>query len=185
LTGSRIDYFAGDEGKMSIQWRKTRTRAWAAVACTFCALAVPGSPLPASAAEPCAHDQICGLKKVNDWSDGTLRVLSLRDGVKPATIRVGDFHPDNVHVLPDGNLLIAGQIGTARDIMACVKAPACSVGSMIVVVDPRTREVRSHWTVAPTSTFGAASTALLHGQDYWVSSFRGDRIVRLGPAPGE
>jgi sugar lactone lactonase YvrE len=217
---------------MSIQWRKMQTRAATAVACTCCALAVPGSPLPASAADVAvtsfgtpgdegtaellagrptgfvarwepkkgwahvagsefggdngvAATPDGGVLYVNDWSDGTLRVLSLRDGVKPATIRVGDFHPDNVHILPDGNLLIAGQIGTARDIMAFVKAPTCSVGSMIVVVDPRTRRVRSHWTIAPTSTFGAASTALLYGHDYWVSSFRGDRIVRLGPAPGE
>jgi hypothetical protein len=126
-----------------------------------------------------------GVLFVNDWSDGTLRVLPLHNGVAPVTIRLGDFHPDNVHVLPDGNLLVAGQIGTPRDVMACVKGPTCLVGSLIVVVDPRTREVRSHWTVSPTSTFGAASTALLYGHDYWASSFRGDRIVRLGPAPGQ
>jgi hypothetical protein len=124
-----------------------------------------------------------GVLYVNDWSDGTLRVLSLRDAVAPVTIRLGDFHPDNVHLLPDGNLLVAGQIGTPRDVMACVKAPTCSVGSMIVVVDPRTREVREHWAVAPASAFGAASAVLLYGHDYWASSFRGDRIVRLGPAP--
>jgi hypothetical protein len=38
-------------------------------------------------------------------------------------------------------------------------------------------------TVAPTSTFGAASTALLYGKDYWMSSFRGDRIIRLNATP--
>src|ERR1700730_2898220 len=119
---------------------------------------------------------------VNDWSDGTLRVLSLRDGVAPVTIKLGDFHPDNLHWLPDGNLLIAGQIGKPGEIIACVKESTCSVGSMIVVVDPGTREVRSHWSVAPTRTFGAASTALLYGPDYWASSFRGDRIVRVGAA---
>lgn len=124
-----------------------------------------------------------GVLYVNDWSDGTLRVLSLRDAVAPVTIRLGDFHPDNVHLLADGNLLVAGQMGTPRDVMECVNAPTCPVGSMIVVVDPRAREVRAHWTVAPTPAFGAASTALLYGQDYWASSFRGDRIVRLGPAP--
>ena len=117
---------------------------------------------------------------VNDWSDGTLRVLSLRDGVAPVTIKLGDFHPDNLHWLPDGNLLIAGQMGKPDDIIACVRESTCSVGSMIVTVDPRAREVRSHWAVAPTSTFAAASTALLYGPDYWASSFRGDRIIRLG-----
>jgi hypothetical protein len=120
---------------------------------------------------------------VNDWNDGTLRIVPLRNGVAPATIKLGDFHPDNVHFLPDGNLLIAGQIGTARDIMACAAQSTCFVASMIVVVDPKAQTVRSHWSVAPTSTFGAASTALMYGKDYWLSSFRGDRIMRLSPTP--
>lgn len=120
---------------------------------------------------------------VNDWNDGTLRIVPLGKGVAPATIKLGNFHPDNVHSLADGKLLIAGQIGNARDIMACAKEASCSVGSMIVVVDPKSQMVQSHLTVAPTSTFGAASTALLYGKDYWMSSFRGDRIIRLNAAP--
>jgi hypothetical protein len=72
---------------------------------------------------------------VADWSDGTLRIVPLEKGVAPATIKLGHFHPDNVHFLA-------------------------------------------------TSTFGAASTALLYGKDYWMSSFRGDRIIRLNPTPG-
>jgi hypothetical protein len=120
---------------------------------------------------------------VNDWTDGTLRIVPLEKGVAPATIKLGDFHPDNVHFLPDGNLLIAGQIGSARDILACAAQSTCSVASMIVVVDPKTQMVRSHWVVAPTLAFGAASTALLYGKVYWMSSFRGDRIVRLTHQP--
>ncbi|HZT02893.1 MAG TPA: hypothetical protein VFA39_11565 [Steroidobacteraceae bacterium] len=120
---------------------------------------------------------------VNDWNDGTLRVLSLRTGVAPTRIRLGDFHPDNLHWLPDGRLLIAGQVGTARAIMNCSGDSKCRVGSMIAIVDPRLSAVRLRWAVTPTSTFAAASTALLYGADYWASSFRGDRIVRLGPAP--
>jgi hypothetical protein len=121
---------------------------------------------------------------VNDWNDGTLRIVPLVNGISPATIRLGHFHPDNLHFLPNGNLLIAGQIGSAREIMACASQATCPVGSMIVVVDPKSQMVRSHRTVAPTSTFGAASTALLYGKDYWMSSFRGDRIIRLNPTPG-
>jgi hypothetical protein len=122
---------------------------------------------------------------VNDWNDGTLRIVPIGNDVAPATIKLGDFHPDNVHFLPDGNLLIAGQIGNARDIMACATQSTCSVGSMIVVVDPKAQMVRSHWSVAPTTTFGAASTALMYGKDYWISSFRGDRIMRLSPTAGQ
>ncbi len=124
-----------------------------------------------------------GTLYINDWSDGTMRVLSLHGKAAPVTIKLGDFHPDNVHALPDGNLLIAGQTGTPRDILSCETGPTCSAGSAIAVVDPATREVKLHWTVAPSATFGAASTALLYDRDYWASSFRGDRIVRLGPEP--
>lgn len=108
---------------------------------------------------------------VNDWNDGTLRIVPLTKSVASAAIKLGNFHPDNVHFLPDGNLLIAGQMGNARAIMACSTQATCPVGSKIVVVDPKEHMVRSHWTIASTSTFGAASTAVLYGKDYWVSSF--------------
>jgi sugar lactone lactonase YvrE len=116
---------------------------------------------------------------INDWSDGTLRIVPLRPDKPPATIQLGSFHPDNVHSLSDGNLLIAGQVGTASDVLACVAQPACPVASMIVVVDPRRQLVKSRWTVESSATFGAASTALLYRGRYWLSSFRGDRIIQV------
>lgn len=120
---------------------------------------------------------------VNDWNDSTFRVLSLRKGVAPVSIKLGGFHPDNLHWLPDGRLLIAGEIGKARDVLGCASAGAYAVGSMIVIVDPRSREVRMRRVVPPTSTFAAASTALRYRSDYWASSFRGDRVVDFGRAP--
>ena len=119
---------------------------------------------------------------VNDWNDGTLRVLPLAGHSAPAVIRLGDLHPDNIHFLRNGKLLIAGQVGAARDILACATLAPCSVASMIVIIDPRSRAVLSHSVIPATSTFGAASTALLYGRDLWLSSFRGDRIVRLSRA---
>jgi hypothetical protein len=121
---------------------------------------------------------------VNDWNDGTLRVVPLGHGAPPATIGLGSFHPDNIHALPNGDLLIAGQIGSAREILACATQSSCSVGSMVVEVDRTSQSVRSRWIVPATSAFGAASTALSYGGHYWLSSFRGDRIVELTPTPG-
>jgi hypothetical protein len=115
---------------------------------------------------------------INDWADGTLRILPLGQGAG-ATIPLGTFHPDNVHLLPGGNLLIAGQIGSARDMLPCMKGPGCPVGSMIVVVDPAQREVVARERVGPSASFGAASTAILYEGRYWLSSFRGDRIRRV------
>jgi len=121
---------------------------------------------------------------VNDWGDGTLRVISLRGGSSPGIIRLGGFHADNLHWLPDGRLLIAGQVGTPRDILlGCSSDAACAVGSMIVIVDPRSRQVVWRRAVPPTATFAAASTALRYGSNYWLSSYRGDRVVCVGPAP--
>ena len=120
---------------------------------------------------------------VNDWSDGTLRIVPLNRGVASATIKLGDFHPDNVHSLGNGNLVIAGQIGAASDIMGCASQSACAVGSMIVIVDPKRGSVVSRQSVAATATFGAAATALQDGKDFWLSSFRGDRIVRVESKP--
>jgi hypothetical protein len=120
---------------------------------------------------------------IDDWNDGTLRTLSLRKGVKSTSIRLGDFHPDNLHLLPDGRLLIAGQVGNATKIVDCLDHPTCYAGSMIVLVDPQTRRVRFRWFLAATSRFSAASTALRYGSEYWASSFRGDCIVEVAPAP--
>jgi hypothetical protein len=122
---------------------------------------------------------------VNDWNDGTLRVLSLHKEVAPITVQLGGFHPDNLHWLPDGRLLIAGQIGNAKDIMGCAQKTACGVGSMIVIFDPRSLKVQFHRTVAPTATFAAASTALSYGMGFWASSFRGDCIAWLASAPNQ
>jgi hypothetical protein len=122
---------------------------------------------------------------VNDWSDGTLRVVPLRPGVAATIIPLGDFHPDNVHLLPNGDLLIAGQTGSPGDIMRCASVPACGAGSMIALVDPKHRRLLAHWPIAASESFGAAATALQYGRDFWLSSFRGDRIVRVGPQPGQ
>jgi hypothetical protein len=115
---------------------------------------------------------------VNDWNDGTLRVVPLTPGREPVTIQLGHFHPDNVHWMAGGNLLIAGQIGSARDVLRCASSASCSIASKIVVLDARHQQIRSENEVAASADFGAASTALFYRGHYWLSSFRGDRIIQ-------
>lgn len=138
---------------------------------------VPGSEFGGDNGVAAALDN--SVIYVNDWSDGTLRIIPLDKNARLAIIKLGEFHPDNVHLLSSGNLLIAGQIGNPRDILSCATPAPCRVGSMIVVVDPKRQTVLSRREVAPTPTFGAAATALQYGKDFWLSSFRGDRIVRV------
>jgi hypothetical protein len=64
--------------------------------------------------------------------------------------------------------------------MGCAAQSACSAGSMIVVVAPKRGAVVFEKKVAATATFGAAATALQDGKDFWLSSFRGDRLCWSG-----
>lgn len=116
---------------------------------------------------------------VSGWGDGTLHILPAR-GNHARNIHVGDFHPDNIHRLSNGRLLIAGQIGSTREIMACSESSKCHVGSEVVIVDPQSGGVFPQAIAQPTSYFAAASTALLYAHDFWASSFRGDRLELLG-----
>lgn len=116
---------------------------------------------------------------INGWGDGTLHILPAH-GDHARNIHVGDFHPDNIHRLSSGRLLIAGQVGSSREIMACSEGSKCHVGSEVVIVDPRNGAVFPQAIVQPTPDFAAASTALLYAHDFWASSFRGDRLELLG-----
>ncbi len=139
---------------------------------------VPGSEFGGDNGIAAARDG--SVLYVNDWADGTLRILPLKAGGATQTILLGSFHPDNVHWMSNGNLLIAGQIGMPRDMMECFQKPTCPVGSMIVVVSPRTGKVLSRQTVEGNGPFGAASVAVPYKTDFWLGSFRGDRILRVG-----
>jgi len=164
------DLLAGHPGGFVTRW--TPKKGWARV---------PGSEFGGDNGVSAAADG--SVLYVNDWSDGTLRLVPLNKVAPPATIKLGEFHPDNVHLLGNGDLLIAGQIGAASDIMGCASQSACAVGSMIVIVDPKRRSVTSRQSVAPTAAFGAAATALQYGKDFWLSSFRGDRVMRVTSKP--
>ncbi len=166
----KADLMAGKPSGFVATW--SRSRGW---------VHIPGSDFGGDNGIAASRDG--SILYVNDWRDGTLRILPLRAGAPAGSLALGDFHPDNVHWLPNGNLLIAGQIGAAQDLMACVRNTNCPVGSMVVVVDPRKRAVHSHQAVADSPPFGAASVALSYKGNYWLGSFRGDRIIRVADQP--
>jgi hypothetical protein len=125
---------AGDRGQPSC-WRDIRVASSVDGLGKRVGYTWPGSDFGGDNGVAAAPDG--GVLYVNDWNDGTLRIVPLGKGIAPASIRLGNFHPDNVHLLPDGNLLIAGQIGDAHDIMACATQATCAVASMLVVVDSK------------------------------------------------
>jgi sugar lactone lactonase YvrE len=120
---------------------------------------------------------------VNAWASGALWVLSRNGERPPLRIALGSLHPDNVHRQPDGMLLIAGQVGDASAILNCAQ-PFCAMPSALLLLDPAKARVVLHAQFPPTANFGAASTALRYRGRYWLTSFRGDRMIATSPDAG-
>jgi len=116
---------------------------------------------------------------VNGWGDGTLHIVPLGAGTA-STIKLANIHPDNAHFLPDGKLLIAGQMGQADTIMGCGVGPVCPMDSNVVLFDVHAKKVLEQISAKATPTFGAASTAILFDHQYWGTSFGGDRMELIG-----
>ena len=99
-----------------------------------------------------------------------------------AVINTG-FHTDNLRWGLDGFLYAAGQRDTVPNLFACAPGTSqrCTSPFSVLKIDPvtlQTREVLHH---PGTPTFGAASTALLVGHEYWLATPHGDRIA-IAPA---
>jgi SMP-30/Gluconolactonase/LRE-like region len=85
---------------------------------------------------------------------------------------------DNLRWMADGSLLAAGQDADMPAVFQC-RAPECHVGSAAVKIDTRTLETQRVLTYKGNESFEGSTTAIDVGKEYWVGSFRGDRIARL------
>ena len=115
--------------------------------------------------------------------DETLVRLSL-DG-KPgerAVIKTG-FHTDNLRWGSDGFLYAAGQRDTVQNLLACAPNTnqRCSSPFSVLRIDPVTFQAREVVRHPGAASFGAASTALRIGAEYWLGTPHGDRIA-IAPA---
>jgi hypothetical protein len=75
----------------------------------------------------------------SSWSSRQLVILSRRDGSRRAIPL--NFMPDNIHRLPDGSLLVAGQRTTVAAIRACTGAQ-CPQPWVVARVQPGTGRVQ-------------------------------------------
>jgi sugar lactone lactonase YvrE len=96
---------------------------------------------------------------------------------KRDTIPIGIL-TDNLRWMNDGSLLAAGQDTKMPDVFAC-RAPACHVGSAGVKIDPRTLKTTRLVTYAGNDSFEGGTTVLEVGNEYWIGSYKGDKIARL------
>lgn len=76
------------------------------------------------------------------------------------------FRVDNIRWARDGSILAAGQGG----------APGAQA-SIVVKIDPKTLAIREVLRRPNSDVFGAGTVAVEIGNDYWVGSFRGDRLA--------
>jgi sugar lactone lactonase YvrE len=115
--------------------------------------------------------------------DETVVRLSL-DGTpgKRAIINTG-FHTDNLRWGSDGFLYASGQRDTVANLFACAPntRQRCTSPFSVVRIDPVTLQMQEvvHHPGGPS--FGAASTALRIGDEYWLGTPHGDRIA-IAPA---
>jgi len=91
--------------------------------------------------------------------------------VKRDEIPLG-FRVDNIRWARDGSILAAGQGG----------APGGAQASIVVKVNPESLAVKEVVRHPNSPAFGAGTVAVEIGNQYWIGSFRGDRIAVV-PAP--
>ena len=94
------------------------------------------------------------------------------------------FRVDNVRWSRDGSLLAAGQGPAEATAGRPASAGAAAAGggpgaqaSIVVKIDPKTLAVREVLRRPNMPAFGAGTVAVEVGKDYWVGSFRGDRLA--------
>jgi hypothetical protein len=115
--------------------------------------------------------------------DETVVRLSL-DGTPMgrAVIHTG-FHTDNLRWGLDGFLYATGQRDTVPNLFACAPntTQRCTSPFSVLRIDPVTLQTREVVRHPGAPTFGAASTALRIGDEYWFGTPHGDRIA-IAPA---
>jgi WD40 repeat protein len=114
--------------------------------------------------------------------DETVVRLSLDGTGERAVIKTG-FHTDNLRWGSDGFLYASGARDTLSNLWACAPntRQRCTSPFSVVRIDPVTLQTREVVRHPGGPTFGAASTALRIGDEYWLGTPHGDRIA-IAPA---
>ena len=107
-----------------------------------------------------------------------VRKLARKSGELLATAQIAS--PDNVLWSPDGSLLVASHNAPLNELFACgeIEAGACPFYYSILALDPDTLAPRALYENAGPP-MGAGTAALRIGDELFVGTFKGDRIVRV------
>lgn len=91
---------------------------------------------------------------------------------------------DNSSWAPDGRLLVASFVGPLWETLSCdgIERGSCPVAFEIVAVDPETLAVETLYR-GGGAPMGAGTVGLRVGDELFVGSFAGDRILRVALEP--
>ncbi len=114
------------------------------------------------------------------WGNKAVVRLSRGGGasVTRATIPVS-FLADNLRWAPDGQLMVAGQNASAKQVFACFQShnTRCTQPWRIVKWDTAAMKVTPVISEQGNPEFGDATVGLQVGDEMFVGTFRGDRIA--------
>lgn len=116
---------------------------------------------------------------LSDWAGRRVLVID-RTSQQVARIIALPFLPDNIHPLPDGRLLVAGQHARPSDIGAC--GPSCPQAWQVAAINPLTGEVKPVAVGAGTEQVNYAAAALAVSGRLFVT-VRGDGRILVRDWP--
>lgn len=119
-----------------------------------------------------SHDG--GTLYVSDWGGRRLVIRDLASGSERAVPL--DFLPDNIDVLADGRLLVAGQATRPAAIGACT-GPACPQRWLVALVDPASAAVTPLVERGGTQEASYATSAAVAGGKLYITVRGMDRVL--------
>ena len=116
---------------------------------------------------------------VNVNGGGHVRRIARETGEVAETARLGQLGGlDNARWAPDGRLLVASLGGTGMSICRTLERGACPAEFRILAVDPVSLEAEELYR-NQGPPMGAGTGMVIVGQELFVGSFAGDRILRV------
>ncbi len=121
---------------------------------------------------------------VGGYGDGSVTRFSLGDNgaiIAKETVTIPFDRADNMRWSPDGTLFVTGHNGSIEESSACVVNfdTICGQDYGFLEMDPESLEILNVIEKEGTPAFGSSTTVIEVNGEYWIGTFRGDRVGRI------